>query len=197
MAYLYLIRHPRTQPDPALPASAWSLDPAGEAEVRALTNLSLWDGISAVYTSHHPKAARVGEAVHAVHAIPHVVVPGLEEARRERFLDSVEAFEAMQRAFFAHPDRPPLPDFESAASALARFNGALENILAQHPAPDSLAVVSHATVLTLYVAHLAGRAPDFAQWRSIGFAAIMAIDRATIRPCTGFLTAPYDELPHP
>jgi broad specificity phosphatase PhoE len=190
---LYLIRHPHTQLDPARPASQWRLSDRGQAQVRALVELPLWSGVTALYTSQEYKTTVVGEAVKAAHGLPFTSIHGLGEARRDRWLDG-EDFEAAQRAFFARPDASPVPDWESAESAHRRFMAALDGILRQHPTGESLAVVSHATVLTLCTAHLAGAAPTIERWRSIGFMAIMAVDRTTRRPLTAFLVAPYEGL---
>jgi broad specificity phosphatase PhoE len=75
--------------------------------------------------------------------------------------------------------------------AQARFVAAMDRLLRQHPPSESVAVVAHATVLTLYAAHLRGQAPALDDWRAIGFAAIMVVNRATLRPITPFLSAPY------
>jgi broad specificity phosphatase PhoE len=196
MAYLYLIRHPATQPDPAIPASQWWLSAAGRAQVHTLVDLPLWKNITTVYTSTQPKTSVVGELVNLAHGVPTMPLAALDEARRDAWLDP-EAFGAAQRAFFAHPADPPVRGWESASSAGLRFIAALDHLLAVHKPADSLAIVSHATVLTLYVAHLRETTPTLDQWRKIGFAAIMAIDRAALRPVTPFLTAPYAGLPMP
>jgi broad specificity phosphatase PhoE len=190
---LILIRHPRTQPDPAVPASVWRLSPEGEEQVRGLVAAPFWDGVTAVYTSQEYKAAVVGEAVSAARGIPHQGVPDLREARRDGWLGQ-DAFLAAQRAFFAHPDTAPVPGWESAADAQARFARAMDRILTSHPAGESLAVVSHATVLTLYLAHLRGHALGIDDWSAIGFAAVMLVDRAALRPVSPFVPAPYTDL---
>ncbi len=87
--------------------------------------------------------------------------------------------------------------WEPAQSAGLRFIAALDHLLAVHKPTDSLVIVSHASVLALYVAHLREVTATYDQWRNIGFAAIMAIDRAALRPVTPFLTAPYAGLPMP
>jgi hypothetical protein len=51
MAFLYLIRHPKTLPDPAVPASYWRLAPEGNSQVQMLVSLPIWRSIKAVYTS--------------------------------------------------------------------------------------------------------------------------------------------------
>lgn len=194
MPFLYLIRHPLTQPDPALPASQWRLSAAGQAQVRALVAAPLWAGVAAIYTSAEHKAAAVGEAVHRAHGIPWTAVAALGEAQREAWLDP-PAFEAAQRAFFARPQVAPAPGWEPARAAQGRFIAALERILAGHLPGEALAVVAHASVLALAVAHLRGEPPTYDAWRAIGFAAIMAVDRAARRPLTPFLDPPYAGLP--
>jgi broad specificity phosphatase PhoE len=196
MPYLYLIRHPSTQPDPAIPASQWWLSEAGRAEVRALVDLSIWKAVSTVYTSTQPKTTVVGELVYQTHSIPFVPLVALDEARRDTWLD-LEAFDAAQRAFFAHPADPAVRGWEPARSAGLRFIAAMDHLLAVHKPADSLAIVSHASILTLYVAHLREITPSYEQWRKIGFAAVMAVDRAALRPVTPFLSAPYTDLPVP
>ncbi len=196
MAYLYLIRHPATRPDPSIPASQWWLSEAGREEVHVLLDVPIWQHISTVYTSTQPKTTVVGELVNLTYQIPFMALDALDEARRDDWLDA-EAFEAAQRAFFAHPRIAPVRGWESASSAALRFIAALDHLLMVHKPGDSLALVSHATILTLYAAHLREVAPTMEQWRKIGFAAIMAVERAALRPVTPFLTAPYDHLPVP
>ncbi len=196
MAYLYLIRHPATQPDPAIPASQWWLSAAGRAQVHTLVNLPIWKDITTVYTSTQPKASAVGELVNLAHGVPYMPLIALDEARRDAWLDP-EAFDAAQHAFFAHPADPPVRGWESARSAGLRFIAALDHLLAVHKPTDSLVIVSHATVLALVVAHLREVTATYEQWRKIGFAAIMGIDRTALLPVTPFLTAPYAGLPMP
>jgi broad specificity phosphatase PhoE len=191
---LYLIRHPHTRLDPAVPSSAWGLSATGSAQVSALADAPFWPGVTAIYTSDQPKTTVVGKALRAAHGIPHRVVPNLREAARDTWLEP-EVFQAAQRALFADPDVRPATGWESAQEAAIRFSAAMDRILTQHPAGESLAVVSHATVLTLYAAHLRGVPPDYDQWQQIGFAAVLAVDRATLRPLTDFVTAPYEGLP--
>jgi len=151
--------------------------------------------VAAIYTSSQPKASAVGEAARTTHAVPWYAHPALGEARRDTWLDGA-AFQAAQRAFFAQAEIPPAPGWESARQAGERFARAMDSLLSAHPA-ETIAVAAHATVLTLYTACLRGRPPTYEDWRAIDFAAIMVIDRATMRPLTPFVTAPYDGLPPP
>lgn len=194
MAYLYLIRHPLTQPDPHVPASEWRLNDGGREQVAALVAAPFWDAVRAVYTSDQYKAAVVGAAAADAHAIPHHVIPALTEAQRDRWLEP-DAFLASQQRFFAQPDQPPTAGWESARAASERFCTGMAGVLAQHPVGESLAVVAHATVLTLYHAQLQGAPPSFAFWHAIGFAAVQAIDRRTMQPVTAYCEAPYTGVP--
>ncbi|MCD4686982.1 MAG: phosphoglycerate mutase family protein [Anaerolineae bacterium] len=194
MPFLYLIRHPLTEPDPAVPASLWRLSDAGRAQVTQLIAAPFWKSVCVVYTSEQHKAAIAGAAAAFKQGIPHRIVRTLTEAHRDRWLGGDE-FRAAQERFFAEPQTPPVPEWEAADAARVRFSGAMTDLLAQHPADEGIAVVAHATVLSLYVAHLRGTVATFDFWRSIGFAAVCAVDRVSMQPVTDFLTAPYAGLP--
>ncbi|MBN1680093.1 MAG: histidine phosphatase family protein [Anaerolineae bacterium] len=193
MTYLYLIRHPQTLPDSAVPPSQWRLTPQGKRQVQVLARAPFWTHVAALYTSDQHKTTIVGEAVKAAHGIPFTPFDTLGEARRDAWIGS-EAFVEAQRAFFDQLDSPPCPGWEPASDAQARFVAAMDQLLARHPVESALAVVAHGTVLTLYTAHLRHEAPTYDAWRQIGFAAVMAVERATMTPKTPFLTAPYDRL---
>lgn len=194
MAWLYLIRHPHTRQDPEQPASSWDVSERGRAEIAALVAAPFWHSVAAVYTSPQRKAALVGEAVAAAHGLPHTIVADLTEAGRDRWLAG-ENFGAVQHAFFTQPDVSPVEGWESARSALVRFDAAMAGILAGQTPDQSLAVVAHASVLTLYVARLRSEAPTLAAWRAIGFAAVLAPPRKSLRPVGTFVTAPYTSVP--
>lgn len=181
MSHLYLIRHPVTRPDPAVPASEWDLSDGGRLQRDMLLEAPFWGSVTQVYTSSQYKTKTVGQAAFAILGIPTQAIADLDEARRDTWFGT-EAFQAAQQAFFAQPDRPPVPEWESADAARARFVAAMDGILAQHPADESLAVVTHATVLTLYLAHLRHEAPEYEFWRTIGFAEVFAVDRAAPPP---------------
>jgi broad specificity phosphatase PhoE len=125
-----------------------------------------------------------------------IQVADLGEARRDVWVGG-EAFFTAQADFFTQTAVPPVPGWESADAAQARFVTAMNRILSDHPPTESVAVVSHATVLTLYTAHLRGSAPSYREWSEIPFAAIMAVDRETLSPVTSFLSPPYEGLPLP
>jgi broad specificity phosphatase PhoE len=124
-------------------------------------------------------------------------VATLGEVDRRAYVAPDQAtYEAAVAAFFARPEASPY-GWETAAAALSRFRTALEGLLARHAPEESLAVVSHGLVLSLYEAHLRGEPPSLERWRALPFCAIAAVERALLKPVTGFLPAPYAGLPVP
>jgi len=70
----------------------------------------------------------------------------------------------MPKLFFQRPDELVLGQ-ETAAAALARFPAAVRRVMDMHP-EGNVAIVTHGTVLALYLAELSDEAP-FALWRQM------------------------------
>jgi len=70
----------------------------------------------------------------------------------------------MPKLFFQRPDELLLGQ-ETAAAALARFPAAVQRVMDMHP-EGNVAIVTHGTVLALYLAELSDEAP-FALWRQM------------------------------
>lgn len=196
MPLLYLIRHPHTQVDLSTPVAAWRLSDAGRAQTGALAAARFWEHVAAVYPSTEPKAIRPAEAA-ARPGTPVIPLADLAEVDRTAYTaPDMDAYTAAVAAFLAGPDTS-IHGWETAAHALARFRRGMADALSRHAETDTLAVITHGLVLTLYTAHLRGEPPSFAWWQVLDFAAVCAVDRATMQPLTGFLTAPYADLPLP
>ena len=189
MARLYLIRHPHTRPDPAVPASQWGLSETGEAQVRALVNAPFWRQVVAVYTSTHLKTKVVGEVVHQVYGLPVYEDAGLDEAAREGWLSRRVPGSAARIYDHGSPAGVRLGISGRRARA---FRGGVDAIAARHSPDDSLAIATHASVLTLYLAHVC-EAPAIPTG-PIGFAEVIALDRVIAAPADAFIAAPYDGL---
>ena len=95
--------------------------------------------------------------------------------------------------FFSHPNRS-VSDWESSDAALERFQATVEQILARHSG-ESIALLSHGTILTLYTAMLDKVPPTLARWHQIDFSSVAAVDIETMQMVTTFITEPYDNLP--
>jgi broad specificity phosphatase PhoE len=65
---------------------------------------------------------------------------------------------------------------ESADEALRRFRGAVRDLLGQHP-DETVAVVSHGTVIALYVAEHTEDHTSFELWRKLGLPSLVVLSR--------------------
>ncbi len=197
MSLLYLIRHPHTQVDPRLPAHAWDLSDAGRAQVKALVGAPFWSHVATIYPSQERKAIVPAERAAVRHGLPVRPLAALNEVDRRAYTaPDRAAYEAAVAAFFARPAASHR-GWETAAAALARFQGGIADLLTRHDESESVAIIAHGLVLTLYMAHRRGEAPSMDGWRALGFGAVAAVDRAALRPLTDFLPAPYAGLPLP
>jgi broad specificity phosphatase PhoE len=124
-------------------------------------------------TSRERKASATGALVAARLALPTVVADGLHEHQREHVgWLSNSAFEQAVSAFFTQPNELVFGE-ETASQASARFDAAVRDVLAAHPG-QTLAIVSHGTVMTLFVAQHAGVAA-LPFWKCLGMPAIVVL----------------------
>ena len=119
-----------------------------------------------VISSLEPKADETGELVAGQLALPFEAIEGLHEHDRSNVphMPSRE-FISLMELFFRRPAERVLGR-ETADEALRRFEAAVGRVLADH-ADESVAVVSHGTVIALFVAKRAG-GKAFDLWRQMG-----------------------------
>ena len=166
MNKLILVRHsvPEIQPDK--PASTWRLSNRGRAkakqlaeELRALTPASIW-------CSREPKAIETAQILADALNVPVKVTDGLEEHHRSSvsYFPTQDEFEQAIQQFFHNPQLHVLGE-ETAQQALRRFTSAVNRIIATDTAETAI-VVTHGTVMTLYMASVAGVEP-ICFWRNL------------------------------
>jgi broad specificity phosphatase PhoE len=163
---LILIKHAKPYSDPTKPSHEWTLSDQGREQARVLGDRVREYAPRVIVTSEEPKAAETGRIVAEILGAPCESAAGLEEHDRSNvpMMDTREFISTMAM-FFKRPDELVLGR-ETAAQALARFDSALNGVLANHPAQD-LAVVTHGTVLSLFVERAALIEP-FSFWRRMG-----------------------------
>jgi len=185
MHCLYLVRHARPAVVPSQHQSTWELDPAGAEELAALAALPFWQGVSRVYCSTERKAIQTAEAITSRNGLPEPTqVAGLRELEKGGWVGGSHA-EVMAEVF-RHPDRPVAPGWECASAALDRFRTCSRELLDASGSAD-VAFVSHGTVLSLYLAELAGRSHvDPAAWASIAMPDLAVVETRTMK-----LTRPF------
>jgi broad specificity phosphatase PhoE len=170
---LILVRHGQTKIDPKTPVAEWRLDPQGGADLARLAALPLFQGARRIVASTEPKALLTAEAIRSAHGLGQIdAFDGLREIHKATF---VEDHDGVMARFFAEPTTAVLPRWEVAATATARFRACLDELI---PTMDGdLVVVSHGTILSLYLANLLGQERvDPAVWAAIGFPDLAVVD---------------------
>jgi broad specificity phosphatase PhoE len=155
-----LVRHSLPEVDRSIPAAAWRLSAEGRARCEALAERVAAYEPELVVASPEPKARETAELLARSLGLEVRESPDLREQERRTvgWLDR-DDLEAAIRRLFAEPE-PVVFGEESAAAALGRFSRAVEEL------GDRAVVVSHGTVISLYVAAQTGQDP-FELWRSL------------------------------
>src|SRR4051812_34704743 len=165
MRKLILVKHAAPQVVPGVPPEKWTLSEQGKQRCAALADALRAYQPAAVVSSLEPKAAETGELVAGQLTLPFEAVEGLHEHDRSNVphLPSRE-FISLMELFFRRPAERVLGR-ETADEALRRFESAVERVQSDHP-DQTVAIVSHGTVIALFVAkHGGGRAYDL--WRQM------------------------------
>lgn len=158
MADVILIRHSISQQQPGISAHQWTLTPEGRARCIALAQQLYPYGIARIYTSAEPKARLTGELVaQFLGGLPCSIEEALHETKREHtpYFADVAQFQAAIQDAMAHAYELRFGE-ETFTDARERFANAVNRLVAAHPG-QSIALVSHGTVMSLYLAHIAQR----------------------------------------
>jgi broad specificity phosphatase PhoE len=157
---LLLVRHSAPQHDAAIPYELWRLSDEGRARCVALARRLVPFAPTRLVSSSEPKARETAELIAPALGLAVELDDRLREtARRTVGWLAREELDARVAELFARPDEIVFGE-ESATSALARF----EAVVAALPA-EAL-VVTHGTILSLYVAARTGR-DGYDLWRSL------------------------------
>ena len=194
MPYLYLIRHPHTRVDPARQPHEWDLSDLGLEQVKALSKAPFWTCVRGLYASPQPKALIPAKIFGSEYGLPVTAMPELAEiGRGPAGYISAADYHALLQRFFSEPNAR-IAGWEQSQSALDRFHSAVQKIIGKPP-NQSVAILSHGTILTLYTAMLDNAQPTLERWRAIDFAAVSVVDLKTMQRVTNFVTDPYDSVP--
>jgi broad specificity phosphatase PhoE len=189
MQRLFLIKHAMPVKEPARPPREWVLGAEGRAGAARLAARLAGEGIAAVVGSAEPKARETAEVMAAALGVQMSVAEGLHEQEREGmpFFTDPAGLDALMRDFFARPGERVFGQ-ESADEAHARYARALGRVIESHDGAGpsgssgatgpkrSIAVVSHGTVMTLFIARQ-NRIDPMPLWRSLGLpsAAVLSL----------------------
>ena len=167
MSTLILIKHAPPRVDPTIPTDQWPPSDKGRALCRPLANQLSPHGPTIVISSTEPKAIETAAELSRHLNIPTDTAPNLHEHNRSNVphMQSRD-FISMMELFFRKPNDLVLGR-ETAQAASDRLHTAINTIVQTHPNQTS-AIVTHGTVLALFLArHNPDRNP-FLLWRQLG-----------------------------
>ncbi len=149
-----------------LPSREWRLSANGRSLAQQLAPKIASHNPARIIASKEPKASETGQIIADALGIPWQTAVNLHEHERSQigYFESRETFETAVSHFFARPDQLVFGD-ETANQARVRFDTAVRRLLTNHPT-DTLAIVAHGTVLTLFLAHYNQFAP-FPFWKTL------------------------------
>jgi len=149
--FLVLIRHSAVKIDPDRQSQEWSLSSKGRNQCHKFSPKIKPFRLDRFFTSHEPKAIETGSLLAGALNVPMQSAPGLQEHKRRNvpLFASEQEFRAAVARFFSRPDELVFGQ-ETAVQARNRVIDAFTNLAGQYP-HSSLAIVTHGTVLTLFV----------------------------------------------
>jgi broad specificity phosphatase PhoE len=147
---VWFVRHAQVVLRLDRPAATWRLSPAGVEAADALARRI--GPVPRVVSSPEPKAAATAEPLACLSGVALELDYRLREVERAANLPTEEEHRAAVRAYL---EGGQIAGWEASADARARFADALDGI-------DDAAVVTHATVLSLFLGY------SFEHWSRIG-----------------------------
>jgi broad specificity phosphatase PhoE len=165
---LLLVRHSVPELDPAVPAEEWRLSEEGRRRCGPLADRLTAFRPQELISSPEPKARETAELIAPALGLDVRLSDGVREtARRSVPWLQADVLERGIRDLFARPNEIVFGE-ESAAAALKRFAAAVDGL--REPA----VVVTHGTVLSLYVAAKTGR-DAFDVWRGLNLPDVVEV----------------------
>jgi 2,3-bisphosphoglycerate-dependent phosphoglycerate mutase len=175
MSKLILIKHATPLKDVTKPSHLWHLAERGREDARVLAERLRDRGIDLVITSTEPKAEETGKIVAEVLGIPCQSSDNLHEHDRSNVpVMPTREFISMIALFFNEPHRLVLGK-ETADAARERFDRAVETVMRAHGESKNVAIVTHGTVMALFLTDRVREDP-FELWRRLQLPSYAAID---------------------
>jgi len=176
MSHLLLIRHSQTAPEAEKAAKTWRLTREGRRRCRSLADALTGYQLERLVTSLELKASLTGQLAAEHLNLPWQTAPNLHEQERDQvpFFPSQADFEAAVAQLFRKPSQLVFGR-ETANQARDRFVQAVEQVIvAAGDETSDIAIVSHGTVISLFVA-LHNQLDVVSFWRNLGMPAIVVL----------------------
>ena len=174
MQKLILVRHSLSEIVPYLPANQWYLSDAGRRRCKLLAEKLDVYKPEVIVASREPKATETGQTVANLLDKPFETAELLHEHDRSNIglFDTKKQFVAQVVNFFENPQRLVFGR-ETADEAHRRFAGAIDGVIEKYPSRN-ITIVTHGTVITLFVARNAGLEP-FPFWNRLGMPSFVVL----------------------
>ena len=175
MPVLILVKHSLPVVDPAVPSREWRLSEEGQVRSRILAEKLGPYNLDMIFSSNEPKAIETARiSAHRLN-VPVEVLEGLQEHERRNvgFLEQ-ECFEQSISRFYAQPAELVFGE-ETADTAYKRFSKSVDGLSERFPQAN-LALITHGTVLSLYVSRITCQDP-FAMWKQLGLPSYVVLSR--------------------
>ena len=172
---LILIKHSQPEIKHNLPANQWHLSATGRSSCITLAERLASYKPDVIVSSNEPKSIETAQIIASHFRLSNAIADGLYEHKRETVpYTNREKFEAEVARFFDQPDHLVFGE-ETADQAYLRFSSALSKLMEQYLS-HSLLIVSHGTVISLWVSRKIGLSP-YPFWKSLGLPAFVVISK--------------------
>lgn len=174
---LILVKHSIPEIKEDLPAHQWSLSKEGIERAGQLAERLVAFQPQTLVSSPEPKAMETAGTIARRHQLSLQVVHDLHEHERSNvpFL-SKQDFDRSVRKFFINADRQVFGN-ETAEEACERFSRAVHSILDIYQ-DRTIVVVSHGTVISLFVSRLTGL-PGYSLWNRLGLPGFIVLEMSS------------------
>ena len=174
MAQLILIKHSVPEINPDVPPNQWPLSDLGRLRSEKLAEKLRAYRPDLIISSLEPKAVETGRIIAAILGTPFETAQDLHEHDRSSnsSYTTQARFERQVAQFFKNPDKL-IFGRETANEAYFRYKTALASLI-DNFSGDTLAVVSHGTVMALFIAH-ANKFDPFPFWKQLGLPSFVVL----------------------
>jgi broad specificity phosphatase PhoE len=180
--YLILVKHSLPEIRKDLPAREWTLSKEGFFRARQLAESLSPYRPQILASSPEPKAVETAGMIARRHQLSLNIYHDLHEHDRSHvsYLSGVD-FDRSVREFFTYPDKQVFGS-ETAHKAHERFSNAVHSLLNIYK-DKRIVVVSHGTVISLFVSRLTGGS-DYSLWKDLGLPGFVVLDMLSKRLTT-------------
>lgn len=177
MSHFILIRHSNSRIQTERPANRWRLSNLGKERARGLSPILAQFEPTTLFSSDEPKAIETATIAAKALNLTNVIVAGLHEHERPNVgWTDKEQFDFQVSEFFVRQDELVFGE-ETADQARSRIKNAVRNLL-MHRSEDTVAAVSHGTVITLFVSSW-NKVDPYQFWQSLEMPSVVVMSRHT------------------